>query len=321
MRVLLLLIISYLYVLADGHIFVYHRFGDSRYPSANITNAQLRANFQYLKDKGYKAVPLSAFEDRLSKHLDIPDNWVAFTIDDGYKSFYENGFKIFKEFNYPFTVYVYVEATYRRYGDFVTWKQLKELDKYGSIGIHSFAHPRLINLSLDEVKKDTQKAVKIFTKHMGYAPKSYAYPYGEYNDKIKEVIKSFGFRSIMNQNIGSVNKNSDIFDINRLAMVGKSNIVQKLKYKTIAIKWIEPKEFPKDGILRRIKAKTDIKTDKLKLYITKEGWRDVKVVNGIVDKKLNIYLKNSRTRLILGTTVYNISNNIIIKHKGVKNVK
>ena len=53
---------------------------------------------------------------------------------------------------------------------------------------------------------------------------------------------------------------------------------------------------------------------KLKLYITSEGWRDIKVKNGIVNETINIYLKRARTRIMLGTDVFTISNKILIKN-------
>jgi peptidoglycan/xylan/chitin deacetylase (PgdA/CDA1 family) len=314
MRYLFFLIfISYTYLLANAHIFVYHKFGDNKSKSTNTSIEELRKEFQYFKDNNYKVVPIEDILTKLEKKEKIPDNWVALTIDDAYKSFYENGLEVFKEFGYPFALYVYVEATDRRYGNFMTWEQIKEADKYGTIGLHSYSHPHLTKLPLEEVRKDTQKSFDIFTKRMGYKPESYAYPYGEYNDEVKKVISSFGFKAIFNQSTGSVNDKSDLNDIYRIALVGDVNLKVKLRYKTLEAKWIEPKEFPKSGVLKKVKAKVDPKIKNLKLYITSEGWKDIKVKNGLVDVNLNTYLKRARTRIMLGTDVFTISNKIIIK--------
>jgi peptidoglycan/xylan/chitin deacetylase (PgdA/CDA1 family) len=315
MRYIFLLFIStYLYLQADGHIFVYHRFGDTKHGSTNTSIKELKKEFEYFKNNGYKVVPIDNFFEKLEKKEPIPDNWVALTIDDAYKSFYKNGLAVFKEYGYPFALYVYTEATEKRYGDFMTWAQIKEAQKYGgTIGLHSYSHPRLTKLTLEEVKKDTQKSYELFTKRMGYKPQSYAYPYGEYTEDIKKVIKSFGFRGILNQSTGSVHVTSDPHDIYRIALVGKVNIKEKIKYNSFDAKWIEPTSFPKNGILKHIKAKVSKDIKKLNLYITGEGWREVNVNNGEVDEKVNIYLKNSRTRIILGQGYYKIASKIIIK--------
>lgn len=313
MRYLFFIFISYLYLQANAHIFVYHRFGDTKYPSTSTSKQELEKEFKYFKQNGYKVVPLQKIIDELSKKETIPDNWIALTIDDAYKSFYKNGLEIFKKYNYPFTLYVYVKATNKRYGDFMSWDEIKEANRYGDIGLHSYAHPHLTKLTKKEIIEDTKKAINIFNSKMGFTPTSYAYPYGEYNNEVKNSIKTFNFQAILNQSTGTITKNSDINDIHRLALVGDVNIEHKLRYKTLDVTWFEPKIFPKDGILKHIKAKVNPRIKKLKLYITGDGWRDIKVKNGIVDETVNLYLKRARTRIMLGTDVFTISNKIIIK--------
>jgi len=318
MRYLFFIFISFLYIQADAHIFVYHRFGDSRYHSTNTSLKELKKEFEYFKTHNYKVVPIEKIIQKNQKQEQIPSNWIALTIDDSFKSFYDNGLPIFKKYNYPFSLYVYVKATSKHYGDFMNWDEIKEVSKYGTIGLHSYSHPRLLNLTDQEIIKDTKKGIKIFKKNMGYSPKIYAYPYGEYDNRIKNILKTFKFNAILNQSVGTVSKTSDIFDIHRIALVGDVNIKHKLRYKTLDVKWIKPQTFPKDGILKEVKAKVDSKIKKLKLYITGQGWQDIKVNNGLVDEKMNIYLKNSRTRIMLGTDVFTISNKIIIKQKEEK---
>ena len=313
MRLIFFVFFSFSYLLSDAHIFVYHRFGDNKHHSTNTSIKELAYEFEYFKTHNYKVVPLEYILKKIKNNKVIPDKWIALTIDDSYKSFYKNGFKIFKKYNYPFTLFVYVEATNRHFGDFMSWDEIKEVNKFGSIGLHSYAHPRLLNLTKKEIINDTQKGIKIFKDNMGYSPKYYAYPYGEYDDRVKRVITQFGFIAIFNQNIGTVDKTSNIYDLNRIALVGDVKIKEKLKYKTLKVKWIKPNHFPKDGILKEVRAKVDSKIKKLKLYITGDGWRDIKVKNGLVDEQLHIYLKKARTRIILGTDVWTISNKIIIK--------
>jgi len=44
--------------MSDGHIFVYHRFDDTRYPTTNTSTKELRREFNYFKNNNYKVVPL-----------------------------------------------------------------------------------------------------------------------------------------------------------------------------------------------------------------------------------------------------------------------
>jgi peptidoglycan/xylan/chitin deacetylase (PgdA/CDA1 family) len=313
-KTLFILLFLYIYSLADATIFVYHRFGDDKHPSTNTSLTQLKNDFEYFRKNNYEVVPLSTLVKTIQDGKEVPTNWVVLTIDDAYKSFYTNGLEIFKEYGYPFTLFVYVKATDQKYGDFMTWDMLKDVLPYGEVELHSYSHPRLTNLTIEQIKADTQKSYEIFEKKMGYKPKFYAYPYGEYNDDVKEAIKDSGFEAILNQSSGATNKNSDLFDLFRVPLVGKVDIKEKLKYTAFDVEWIEPLEFPKDGILKKVRAKVNKDVDKVKLFITGEKWiEEVDVVDGMVDIDLNIYLKNSRTRIIILTTYYNISNKILIK--------
>lgn len=302
------------YSLADATIFVYHRFGDDRYPSTNTSLEQLRSDFEHLKKNNYQVVPLSKLVNTIKEGKAVPSNWVVLTIDDAYKSFYTNGLPIFKEYGFPFSLFVYVKATDERYGDFMTWEMIKDTSKFGEIELHSYTHPRLTKLSKENIIADTQKAIDVFEKNMGYKPKFFAYPYGDYNKKVQEVIKSFGFDGILNQTAGATSNVSDVHDLFRVPLVGTSSIAGGLRYSVLDVEWIEPLEFPKDGILKKVKAKVNKDIKKIKLFITGKGWiEDIKVNDGIVDIDLNIQLNSTRTRVTLGTTYYKTSSQILIK--------
>lgn len=313
MKYLLLLCISYIYLSANAHVFVYHRFGDDRHQSTNTTLKELEKEFVYFKDHGYKVVPMMDIVNRLKNKMEVPNNWVAFNIDDSYKSFYENGLPLFKKYNYPFTLFVYVEATEKNYNDFMSWEQIKDASNYGEIALHSYGHKHLTKQTNKEIYDDTKLSYEIFENKMGFKPKGYVYPYGEYDERVKSVIKQFDFKYIANQSSGSVNIKSDRFDINRVALVGDVNLKEKLKYKTLEATWIEPKQTPKDGILRRVKVKVNPDIKNIKLYLSGYGWQDIKVKNGIIDVILNKKLKFSRNRVAISPNYYTISSKLLIK--------
>ncbi len=313
MKYFLLLFIFSFYLQANGNIFVYHRFGDERHQSTNTTLQELEKEFEYFNTNNYKVVTVSQIAQKIRNGEDIPENWVAFSIDDAYKSFYTNALNIFKKYNYPFTLFVYVESTQKKYPDFMTWEEIKETSKYGEIALHSYGHKHLTKLSNEEIFDDTKKAYDMFVEKLGFKPLGYTYPFGEYDERVKDVIKKFDFEYIANQNNGSVNSKSDIFDINRVALVGDVNLKEKLKYKTLEANWIEPKEYPKDGILKHVKVQVDPSIKNAKLFISTYGWQDIKVKNGIIDVKLNKKLNLNRNRVAISTDYYTISNKLLIK--------
>ncbi len=298
----------------DAHIFVYHRFGDGSHASTNTSIEVLKKHFEYFKKNNYKVIPSSKLAYALKNHEQIPDDWVVLNIDDSYKSFYENGLEVFKEYGYPFTLFVYIEATQKSYGDFMSWNQIRDASKYGEIALHSYAHAHMVSLSDEAILSDTKKAYDIFVSKMGFKPKYYAYPYGEYDPVTQKAIQSFGFKLIMNQNSGAINHLSNPYDLDRIALTGDVSLKSKLAIKALNARWIEPKNYPKDGNLKRIHAKIAPSINRAEYYLSGYGWEYIKVNNGDVNITLNRKLKFSRNRLFLKSGYYQ-SSIILVKQR------
>lgn len=294
-----LLLFLPLFVWGDAHIFVYHRFGDVKHTSTNTSIEVLRTEFEYLKQNGYQVIPLHTLNDAIKNGMPIKENWVVLTIDDSYKSFYHNGLALFKEYGYPFTLFVYVEATVRRYGDFMSWEQLLEAQKYGEIGLHSYGHHHMVSLSKEEIIQDTQKAYDAFERHLGRFPRYFAYPYGEYDPKVRDAIETFDFDLILNQNSGAIDEDSDPYDLDRTALTGEDLISQKLRIRTLPTTWISPKTWPKDGKIKKIHATIPTDITDLEYYLSGYGWQRIKAINGVVDESVDLPIKLKRSRLFL----------------------
>jgi peptidoglycan/xylan/chitin deacetylase (PgdA/CDA1 family) len=295
---LLLLLSSYLF--ADGHIFVYHRFDDTRYPTTNTSTKELRSEFNYFKKHNYKVVPLIDMVNKIKAHEKVPDNWVALTIDDGFKSFYTNGLSIFKEFNYPFSLFIAVEYTERNYKDYVTWKQLKEINKYGNIEFHSYGHGHFGSMSDEAIKKDMDKGLALMKKHLNYEPNLFVYPYGEYDDRVGAVMEAYNFKGVFNQNIGAVQGEcSNEYDLDRSALVGKAPFKLYLNFKELCgVTFQEPKVFPKNKIVKRVEVTLEDKSIKsAEVFISNNGWTKVKVKDGKILWNANKKVKLNRIKI------------------------
>ncbi len=303
------------FLLSDAHIFVYHRFGDSRYPTTDTSIKELKKEFEYFKNNGYKVIKLDTLVDALKNHQKIDDKWIILTIDDNFKSFYQNGLKIFKQYHYPFSLFIYVKATEDKYPDYTSWKELKEISKYGNLEFHSYSHPHMTYKSDKYLKNDFKKGLELIKKKLGITPKYFAYPYGEYDKRVQNIAKKFGFEAIINQNIGAVNKYSNIYDLDRNALVGKSNLKRDLNYKKLNIDIIAPKEYPKNGILKKIMAKLYNNSVKSAgYYLSGYGWNKLKVKHGLIDEKIDKKLIKKRSRIVINVKNA-IETKLLIKDK------
>ncbi len=299
----------------DAHIFVYHRFGDTRHPSTNTTIKELKKEFDYFRDNGYKIIKLERLVNALKNNQKIDDKWIVLTIDDNFKSFYQNGLKVFKEYGYPFSLFVYVEATQKRYPDYTSWEELKEIAKYGSLEYHSYSHPHMTYKDDNFLRDDFKKGLTLMKKYLGITPKYFAYPYGEFDTRVKNLAREFGFEAILNQNIGAVSKYSNIYSLDRNALVGKSNLKRDLSYKELPLKFIKPENYPKNGILKKIMAK--LYNPKAKMggyYLSGYGWHKVEIKDATIDVNVNKKLKFTRNRIVISVG-NKIKTKLLIKDK------
>jgi len=297
---------------ADAHIFVYHRFDDKRFPSTNTSLKELKKEFEFFKKNNYKIIPLERLIDSIKTKKNIPDNWIVLTIDDGYRSFYKNALWLFKKYNYSFTLFISTKPSQEGWRDYMNWDEIKECAKYGEIALHSHSHPHLTHLSDEEIRMDTKKALEIFKKRLKKFPKYYAYPYGEYNERVKNIIKSFGFEAICNQNIGAVNKDSDIYDLDRIALTGKVNIEKKLKLKRLHLKYLKIQR--KNNKIIKIFGELLDNVPYINIYLTDFGWKyHIKIKNHQFTFYPNFELKKFRNRVIIRYN-YKIFSKMIIKY-------
>lgn len=314
MRSLLFLLTFVHWMFADGHVLIYHRFDDSRYPSTNISSQNLREQFQFFKDKGYEIVPLDKLVEYVKDKKPVPDNWIALTIDDGYKSFYKNGFEIFKEFGYPFTLFIYVEASAKKYGDFLTFEDIKEIQKYpgASVAYHSYSHHNMTSLGDEELKYDFEQGINVFENELGFKPKYFSYPYGEYDADVKRLTKEYKFDGAFNQNSGAINEDADLLNLDRITSMNGTNLKAMLSSKFLKADFILPLAYPKNNILDKVVAKIDENTTEAYLYVTGLGTRKVKVNNGMIDEKIFEKINKRRVRIII-TDKHKTATQLIVK--------
>jgi peptidoglycan/xylan/chitin deacetylase (PgdA/CDA1 family) len=299
-----------IFLFAEAHIFVLHRINDFRHSYTNTSTKELEKYLKYIKNNNYKAVRLSILVKKIENKENI-DNYVVFTIDDNYKSFYQNGLPLFKKYHIPFTLFVYTEATEHKWGDFMTWNMVKECAKYGELGVHSYAHPHLPKLTDKEIKQDTLKAINLFKKRIGYVPNMYAYPYGEYDERVKKIISKY-FKIIANQNPGAIDLTSPINDLDRIALTGKVNIAKKLKLKRLHVKNLVIKR--NKNTITEILGKLIDKIPYINIYLTDFGWKyHIKTKNNKFCFHPDFKLKRFRNRIIIRYN-YKIFSRMIIKY-------
>ncbi|MAZ46095.1 MAG: hypothetical protein CMM98_00750 [Rickettsiales bacterium] len=176
-------------------VLMYHRFEDQRFPSTSISSKNFQDQIRYLKENNFNILPISDLVLFFNENHDIPDKSVFITIDDGYKSFYEHAFPILKKYKVPFALFLSTKfVSNEKKSDFMSWKMIEELSKNkGQILNHTDSHPKLLELQINEVKKEFSLAEKKIISKIGRLQKVVSYPYGESNHQIQKLVKEMGY--------------------------------------------------------------------------------------------------------------------------------
>ncbi len=132
-------------------ILLYHRLGPTVADGMTMKTSVFEEHLKYLRDNGYKVIPLRALVDWYLKRGPAPGpKSVVIVEDDAHKSVYSDMLPLAKKYHVPVTVFVYPSAiSNAKYA--MTWDQIRELKKTGLFDFqsHTYWHPNF--------KKDRKK--------------------------------------------------------------------------------------------------------------------------------------------------------------------
>ena len=206
---------------------IYHRFGESKYPSTNIQMNVFKDQINIIKDLNYKFYNPENLEKNFTKEKS--EKKILITIDDGFSSFYENAWPYLKENKIPFILFISTEAVGKK--GYMNWDQIKEVEKGPAafIGNHSHSHDYLVNFESSDFLDDIKTANKIFIDKLGYNPIFFSYPFGEYSSFHKAFI-SKNFKFSFGQHSGVIDLNKDPYELPRFPINEKYGDLKRFKF-------------------------------------------------------------------------------------------
>jgi peptidoglycan/xylan/chitin deacetylase (PgdA/CDA1 family) len=197
-----------------------------RIPNLYVTPRMFRFQMWYLKKSGFKVLSLS---DMLASVAagNRTNNLAAITFDDGYRDFYINAYPILKRYEYPSTVYVVSDLTgkvntWDSDNENITkplmdWDMIREISQFGvKIGSHTRSHLQLSTLSDEALQEELRGSKKTLEEQLSKEVEHFCYPYGDFDDLVKEQVKKAGYQSAVTTQRGHVLGGFDSFLLPRV---------------------------------------------------------------------------------------------------------
>ena len=212
-------------------VLMYHRIGDDRYPSTNISQELFEKHIEYLVEENINVLPITELSKYLKKEINLTNKTVFITIDDAYKSFFQNGFPILKKNKLPFSIFVSTNyVSNEDDSDFMSWSMLKEVSSNnGLILNHSKSHESLVGMDLQILKKEIEQNQIEIEKKIGKQPKIFSYPYGESSKSIEEVIKILNYEIAFSQHSAPIHLDQNKYRLPRYALNDEFGSLKRFK--------------------------------------------------------------------------------------------
>ena len=276
---------------------MYHRFNENKYPSTNIKNEIFKDHLKEINKSEIKFITFEKFEEIIKTNID--NNYLLLTIDDAFESFYLNAWPILKKKKIPFVLFVSTREI-GKYG-YMTWEQINEVGSSNlvTIGNHSHTHEYLIDWKDNKIKIDLETSIKIFKEKLGYSPKVFSYPFGEYSSNLKKIVSDLNFKFAFGQHSGVIDTTKDLLELPRFPINEKYGEIKR--FKSI----LQTLPFPFESITpenRYIKESENPPKVKIKFF---ENLLNIKNINcysneGNVWRKSDIkFLSNNEITIVL----------------------
>lgn len=222
-------------------ILMYHHVSESTPRSTSVSPAELRAHLEYLRDNDFTVISLTDALDGIRGEGELPDKAVVLTFDDAYENIFSQGHPILQEFDMPWTLFVTTDPIGQR--SYMSWDQIRQLHDDGVIiANHTTDHdhmPRRVDGEsdaerLERARQNILKAEAAIEREVGVSHKLFAFPYGEYDNVLLELVDELGFIGFA-QHSGGFGPTSDLRAIPRFAAAGSYANLDSLSTKMAAL--------------------------------------------------------------------------------------
>ena len=281
---------------------MYHRFEENKYPSTNIKIKDFKRHLDLIEQNDFNFISHKEFVDAInSKNL---DRKILLTIDDGFKSFYENAWPILKQRKIPFIIFINTETIGSN--GYMDWSEIKEISSFEfvHIGNHSHTHDYLVDKSDKEIEDDLKTSINIFKEKLNHETKFFAYPFGEYKNSYIEIVKNLGFEYGFGQHSGVMDKTKSKYELPRFPINEKYGEEKRFKTLLNTIPFPYLKILPEEKYL---KPKNNPPNVKIIFYENGPNLKNVNCFSNEEDKwrnsKINFISKNEMEILLDGKFV------------------
>ena len=197
-------------------VLMYHFFYDKNTRTGKDNNYMEISDFEeqmkYLSDNNFYFPTWEEVEKYIDGEIELPEKSIVITVDDGDDSFFELAIPVIQKYNAKATTFV-----------ITSWYGYRAASKEANISYQSHSDNMheggadgkgvMLSWSYDKILEDVKNSSQV----LGGAT-IFCYPFGQYNDLDKQVLKDAGYKLAFTTEGGRVYKGSDKYALPRVRM-------------------------------------------------------------------------------------------------------
>lgn len=198
-----------------------------------IPTEKFRKQMEAIKKSNIPVITLDQFLNWRRGKGELPPQSILITMDDGWRSVYQEAFPIMKKLKLPFTIYLYKNYVgANRGGRALSLAMIREMMASGlcTLGSHSVSHPFPSTVKKAKAKGD-EKYNKFLRTELGISKSflektfkskitTYAYPGGYHTPEMFSLAKEFGYDHLFTVKPGKVRRDSPAETLPRYIVLG-----------------------------------------------------------------------------------------------------
>ena len=230
-------------------VLMYHKIPDAPLATKHqiyVTKENFEKHLAYFKKQKLTPITFADYLKYASGELllaDFPRRPIVLTFDDGYTDNYTNLLPLMQQYGYRGVLYLLgdFDIRYNKWdadldpteprSEIMNAEQKAAFAAAGwEIGAHTMSHVRLTELPLPEAVEEIQRSKLALEAALRTPVVSFAYPFGDCNAEVKNVVREAGFALGIATDTGGMNLEDDrmqVFRVNMFPNESTSSLFKK----------------------------------------------------------------------------------------------
>lgn len=178
---------------------------------------------QELRDSGFSSVSLG----NILTTADNAKHQIVISFDDGFQSVFENAMEALAAAQFKAIQFLVPKLIGKsnewdlilgmEQQPLMNQSQIREWLAAGhEIGSHTLTHPYLTRISPEQAREEIGASKKWLEDAFGVSIEHFCYPYGDYNERVRQLSMEAGYRTACTVQFGVNTKSTDAFALRRI---------------------------------------------------------------------------------------------------------